>query len=180
MPKLKIALNDGLNAGLTIGEVKEMPVQLYGYAGFPRSLNALHNLMEVLEERKKKGINDTAVKEPSPYPAGKTKLETGTENNTKQVGTKIEGGVYKFAPAIDQFLKEHLFGTIFGRDNLDLKTSELITIAALAAMEGAESQLRSHYGVGMHNGLAVIIRDGKLERYEFTRHPVVNKLQVMG
>jgi alkylhydroperoxidase/carboxymuconolactone decarboxylase family protein YurZ len=71
MPKLQVALNDGLNEGLTISEIKEMLVQLYAYAGFPRSLNALNNLMAVLEERKKKSINDAAGREPSPYPARK-------------------------------------------------------------------------------------------------------------
>ena len=153
MPKLEMALNDGMNAGLTISEVKEALVQLYAYAGFPRSLNALHNFMGVLEERKKKGIHDPAGKNPSPYPAGKTMLQTGTENQTKLVGTKIGGGVYEFAPAIDLFLKEHLFGSIFGRNNLDWRTREIITISALAAMDGVEPQLRSHFGVGMYNGL---------------------------
>jgi 4-carboxymuconolactone decarboxylase len=51
------------------------------------------------------------------------------------------------------FLKEHLFADIFGRDNLDWKTRELVTIAALAALGGVENQLRSHFRVGMHNGL---------------------------
>jgi quercetin dioxygenase-like cupin family protein/alkylhydroperoxidase/carboxymuconolactone decarboxylase family protein YurZ len=153
MSELKNALNEGLSAGLTVSEVKEMIVQLYAYAGFPRSLNALHKLMEVLEERKAKGINDVSGREPSSFPVGKTMLQTGTDNQTNLVGTKIAGGVYEFAPAIDQFLKEHLFGAIFGRDNLDWKTRELITVSALAAMEGVEPQLRSHYGVGMHIGL---------------------------
>jgi alkylhydroperoxidase/carboxymuconolactone decarboxylase family protein YurZ/quercetin dioxygenase-like cupin family protein len=154
MPKLQVALNEGLNAELTVSEIKEMLVQLYAYAGFPRSLNALHNLVAVLEERKKKGINDAAGKQPSPYPADKTMLQTGTENQTKLTGNKIGGGIYEFAPAIDQFLKEHLFGAVFGRNNLDWKTRELVTISALAAMEGVTPQLRSHYGVGMHNGLS--------------------------
>ncbi|MES2847557.1 MAG: carboxymuconolactone decarboxylase family protein [Bacteroidota bacterium] len=153
MPKLQSALNDGLNAGLTISEAKEMLVQLYAYAGFPRSLNALHSLMAVLEERKKKGINDAEGKTPAPYTATESMLQTGTVNQTKLVGKKVSGDVYEFAPAIDQFLKEHLFGAIFNRDNLDWKTRELVTIAALAATEGVEPQLRSHYGVGMHNGL---------------------------
>ncbi|MDN3655453.1 carboxymuconolactone decarboxylase family protein [Ferruginibacter paludis] len=153
MPQLKIALNNGLSAGLTISEIKETLVQLYAYAGFPRSLNALHKLMEVLDERKTKGINDVLGKEPAEYSVKKTMLQTGTENQTKLVGSKIAGGVYEFAPAIDQFLKEHLFGAIFSRDNLDWKTRELITISALAAMEGVTPQLRSHYGVGMYNGL---------------------------
>lgn len=153
MPKLNTALNEGLNAGLSISEVKEILVQLYAYAGFPRSLNALDNLMKVLEERKSKGISDAVGPLPKPYPAGKTMLQTGTYNQTKLIGRKISGEVYEFAPVIDQFLKEHLFGAIFGRNIIDWKTREIVTIAALAAMEGTEAQLRSHYGVGMYNGL---------------------------
>ena len=153
MLKLQTALNDGLNAGLNISETKEILVQLYAYAGFPRSLNALDKLMAVLEERKKNGISDVAGKEPSSNTDSKNMLQTGTENQTKLTGRKISGGIYAFAPAIDQFLKAHLFGAIFSRNNLDWKTRELVTIAALASMEGVEPQLRSHYGVGMHNGL---------------------------
>lgn len=40
-PERRAALNDGLNAGLTISEIKEIQVPLYAYAGFPHSLNAL-------------------------------------------------------------------------------------------------------------------------------------------
>jgi 4-carboxymuconolactone decarboxylase len=61
--------------------------------------------------------------------------------------------VYEFAPTIDQFLKEHLFADIFGRNNLDWKTRELITVAALAALGNVEAQLRSHFNVGIYNGL---------------------------
>lgn len=154
MSALHAALNNGLNAGLSVGEVKEMLVQLYAYAGFPRSLNALNRLMLVLAERKTKGIKDADGAEPAPYPTGKTMLQSGTDNQTKLTGVKIAGAVYEFAPAIDLFLKEHLFGAIFGRDNLDWKTRELITISVLAAMDGVEPQLRSHFGVGMHNGLS--------------------------
>lgn len=49
--KLKVSLNDGLEAGFTINETKEVLGQLYAYAGFPRSLNALAAFMQVLEER---------------------------------------------------------------------------------------------------------------------------------
>jgi fermentation-respiration switch protein FrsA (DUF1100 family)/alkylhydroperoxidase/carboxymuconolactone decarboxylase family protein YurZ len=153
LPQLKEAVNKGLNAGLTVNEIKEVMVQLYAYAGFPRSLNALNTLMSVIKERKSKGINDPVGREPSPMPAGKTKLQFGTELQTKLVGQPVKGEVYAFAPAIDQFLKEHLFGDIFGRDNLDWKTREVATIAALAALGGAENQLRSHINVGIHNGL---------------------------
>lgn len=58
MPKLNAALNLGLDAGLTVSEAKEILVQLYAYAGFPRSLNALGELLKVVEARKVRGIED--------------------------------------------------------------------------------------------------------------------------
>lgn len=48
-------------------------------------------------------------------------------------GRDAQGAVLTFAPVLDQYLKAHLFGDIFGRDNLDWKTRELATIASLAA-----------------------------------------------
>ncbi len=151
--QLRKALSDGLDARLTINEIKEILVQLYAYTGFPRSLNALNTFIAVLKERKSRGIDDQPGKDALPLPTDESKLQFGTEMQTKLVGTPVRGEVYQFAPAIDQFLKEHLFGDIFGRDNLDWKTRELATIAALAALGNVEGQLRSHFGVGIYNGL---------------------------
>ncbi len=153
MLQLQNALHDGLDAGLTVSELKEVLVQLYAYTGFPRSLNALNTLIAVLKERKQKGINDVQGKAPQPLPTDKSKLQFGTEMQTKLVGQPVKGEVYAFAPAIDQFLKEHLFADIFGRDNLDWKTREIATITALAALGGVENQLRAHFNVGIYNGL---------------------------
>ncbi len=150
---LKTSLNEGLDAGLTVNEIKEVLVQLYAYAGFPRSLNALGTFMSVVKERQQRGINDLQGQLPGTLHTDKSKLVFGTEMQTKLVGGPVRGEVYSFAPAIDQFLKEHLFADIFGRDNLDWKTRELATITALAAIGKAETQLRSHIGVGMRNGL---------------------------
>jgi len=151
--QLQNALVDGLDAGLTVNEIKEVLVQLYAYTGFPRSLNALQTFADVLNQRKKNGIKDESGKEASPLPTNKTKLQFGTEMQTKLVGQPVKGEVFEFAPAIDQFLKEHLFGDIFGRDNLDWKNRELATISALAVLGGVENQLRSHFRVGMYNGI---------------------------
>ncbi len=157
MQSLRSSLNEGLNAGLSISEAKEILVQLYAYAGFPRSLNALKTLRTVLEERKQNGINDPIGKASSPLPANnKTKLELGTEIQTKLVGSPIKTDVADFAPIIDQFLKEHLFADIFSNDILDFKTREIITISTLASLGGVEAQLRSHINVGICNGVTQI------------------------
>lgn len=146
---LKQALTEGLNAGVTVNEFKEILVQVYAYCGFPRSLNALNTLMQVEEER---GNKDEQGKLPSAMPEGSS-LDYGTKNQTKLVGHPVEGKIYDFAPAIDEFLKAHLFGDIFARDNVDWQTRELATIAMLASMNNVTAQLNSHINVGKHNGL---------------------------
>jgi 4-carboxymuconolactone decarboxylase len=152
-PELSAAVNAGLDAGLTVSQIKEIQVQLYAYAGFPRSLNALTTFMTVLDRRKASGIADAPGDEPTPLPSDRTSLELGTENQTRLIGAPAAGAYLTFAPAIDQFLKAHLFGDIFGRDNLDWPSRELATIAALSAMDGTGAQLRSHFAIGLHTGL---------------------------
>ncbi|MBD2872781.1 (R)-mandelonitrile lyase [Paenibacillus arenilitoris] len=153
LPKLEHALNEGLDAGLTVNEIKEILVQMYAYAGFPRALNGINTFMAVMEEREEKGIKDETGKEASPLPADKSSVELGTEIQTELIGAPAAGGYITFAPAIDEFLKGHLFGDIFGRDNLDFQSRELATIAALANMSGVNSQLESHFKIGFNTGL---------------------------
>ena len=50
-------------------------------------------------------------------------------------------------------MKGHLFGDIFGRDNLDFQSREIATISALANMEGVNPQLQSHFNVAFNVGL---------------------------
>lgn len=152
--KLNTALNQGLDAGLTVSDTKEILVQLYAYAGFPRSLNALGELMKVLEARKQRGIQDAPGHLPSrAIPKGDALLAAGTANQTKLAGTPVKGPLFDFAPAIDEYLKAHLFGDIFERDNLDWQSRELATVGMLSALPGAESQLQSHMNISMNVGL---------------------------
>ncbi|RYY69610.1 MAG: carboxymuconolactone decarboxylase family protein, partial [Comamonadaceae bacterium] len=134
IPRLNQALNQGLDAGLTLSETKEILVQMYAYTGFPRSLNALGQLMKVVEARKQRGVQDAPGREPGPVPKRQALLELGTANQTRLVGAPVRGPLFEFAPAIDEYLKSHLFGAMFARDNLDWQSRELATVGALAAM----------------------------------------------
>lgn len=155
MPRLNLVLNQGLDAGLTVSEAKEILVQLYAYVGFPRSLNALTELMTVVEARKQHGIEDVPGREPShPIPVGDALLAAGMANQTRISGGPVKGPVFEFAPVINQYLQSHLFGDIFERDNLDWQSRELATVGALAATPGAEPQLRSHLRASMRLGLS--------------------------
>lgn len=154
--KLTVALNRGLDAGLTVSDIREILVQLYAYAGFPRSLNALGEFMKVVESRKQRGIQDAPGHAPSrPIPTGEALLAAGTANQTKLSGGPVKGPLFDFAPAIDQYLKAHLFGDIFERDNLDWQSRELATVGMLSALRGAEPQLQAHMRISMNVGLTV-------------------------
>lgn len=154
--RLSVALNQGLDAGLTVSDAREVLVQVYAYAGFPRSLNALGELMKVLDARRQRGIQDAPGRAPSrPIPSGEALLAAGTANQTKLVGQPVQGPLFDFAPAIDEYLKTHLFGDIFERDNLEWHSRELATVGMLSALPGAEAQLQSHMRISMNVGLTV-------------------------
>ena len=65
IPKLKVAFNEALDAGLTINEIKEVLVQMYAYAGFPRSLNGINAFNEVVKQRQASGKKDVSGAEAS-------------------------------------------------------------------------------------------------------------------
>lgn len=154
LPRLNQALNQGLDAGLTVSETKEILVQLYAYAGFPRSLNALGELMKVLEARKQRGIEDAQGRDPvREIPTGDALLEAGIANQTRISGGVVKGPLFEFAPVINLYLQTHLFGDIFERDNLDWQSRELATVGALAATPGAEPQLLAHMLASLRVGL---------------------------
>lgn len=152
--KLNTALNQGLDAGMTVSDAREILVQLYAYAGFPRSLNALGELMKVLEARKQRGIQDAQGRAPSRLiPKGDALLAAGTANQTQLSGGPVEGPLFDFAPTANEYLRTHLFGDIFERDNLDWQSRELATVGMLSALPGAESQLQAHMRISMNVGI---------------------------
>jgi 4-carboxymuconolactone decarboxylase len=154
--RLRTALTEGLEAGLTVNEIKEVLVQMYAYAGFPRSLNGIQTFMAVMDERQAKGIKDQEGQDASPLPAGMNRDEYGAKVRATLAGQEVippPAGYQLFTPVIDTFLKEHLFADIFARDILDHQSRELATVAALSGMTGTRGQLQFHLGAAMNVGL---------------------------
>ena len=115
---------------------------------------ALGELMKVLDARRQRGVQDWLGRDPAtPIPSGKELLAIGTANQTTLAGAPVRGPLFEFAPQADEYLKTHLFGDIFARDNLDWQSRELATVGALAAMSGVESQLQSHVRFSLNVGL---------------------------
>ncbi len=156
LAQLKPELNNGLDTGLTINEIKEVLVHLYAYCGFPRSIRGIQTFMEVIDERKAKGINDKTGKEASKIDETTSKYERGKKmlaELTKTPQPETLTGYNAFAPIIDIFLKEHLFADIFERDMLTFAERELVTIAVISTIGKAEPMLRSHLNICLNVGL---------------------------
>ncbi|KYQ72714.1 carboxymuconolactone decarboxylase family protein [Acinetobacter pragensis] len=154
-PKLAQALRQGLDQGLTINQIKSLLVQSYAYAGFPRSLNALATFMQVLEQRKAQGIHDIDGAASTPLAQDYQALVQGTQNQSQLAGQSVQGPLFEFSPEIDEYLKAHLFGDIFSKDVLNWEEREIATVSMLAAMDGVESQLRSHLILAQKQGISM-------------------------
>ena len=146
LPQLKAHVQASLNAGCTPVEIREAVYQCAPFIGFPKTLNAISAMNEVFTE------NGVALPLPSQKTltgeSGEERYEKGLEIQAPLYGTEIAdrytwlpGG---FAQAVPSFLTELCFGDFNTRAGLDGKTRELLTVVLLAALGGAEVQLKSH------------------------------------
>lgn len=134
-------------AGWTTRELRDAATQLYAYCGFPRALNALGVLYRLAPEAER----GPATENPSRPDGGS--LARGATNQTALCGREVAGPFFDWCPAISDYLRAHLFGDIFGRDVLDWRTREIVTVAALAALGNVKPQLDAHIGIAKHNGV---------------------------
>lgn len=148
---LEKAAAEALDNGLTVSEAKEALSQLYAYTGFPRSLNALGTLQKLLQHRQEAGISDNPGKDADPLPADYDALKQGTAVQTKLSGRPFN---YSFVPATDYYLKAHLFGDIFARNNLSFADREIVTLSAISALPGCEPQLTAHVSGARNMGVS--------------------------
>ena len=150
LPALSDALDAALADGVAADALREALVQVYAYCGFPRALNALGTLMPK--------VGGGALP-PAPSAAatngllGAAALALGTDTQTKLCGGPVKGALFDFSPAIDSYLKAHLFGDVFSGPALTWREREIATVAMLAAREGLEPQLAAHVGIAKRNGV---------------------------
>ena len=146
LPQLKAHVGASLNAGCTPVEIREAIYQCAPFIGFPRTLNAISTMNEV--------FTASGIELPLP---GQTTLTGESEDERYQRGLEIQAPLYgteiadryawlpePFDKAVPRFLTELCFGDFNTREGLAGKTRELLTVVLLAALGGAEVQLKSH------------------------------------
>ena len=154
LQNLSDVLNKALDNKMTINEINEILIQSYAYCGFPRSLNAISTFINVVNDRKAKGIKDIQGESPKVLPANANKAQIGETTREQLAGGKTKAAWQTFAPGIEQYLLEHLFADIFARGVLTHQERELATVSFLSVIKGAEPQLNSHINIAKNTGLS--------------------------
>lgn len=152
-----------LDDGVSPVAVKEVAYASIPYAGLGRGVEAVRVVNEVLLER---GVplplqSQTTVTE-------EDRAERGLAVQKQIVGAERVDAMYASAPAdeahIQRYLSAHCFGDHYTRGTLDVPTRELITLAILVALGGADQQVKGHVAANLHVGndratlLAVLTR----------------------
>ena len=89
--------------------------------------------------------------------AAENRLERGRRALAEidgEAGHKVVAALADIAPDFATYIFEFPFGDIYSRPGLDLRSREIATIAALAAMGNAAPQLKVHIEAGLNVGLS--------------------------
>jgi alkylhydroperoxidase/carboxymuconolactone decarboxylase family protein YurZ len=154
--ELTKALNEGIDSGLTINEIKEVFIQLCMYCGFPRGIRGIDIFMDVLANRKAKGIEDEEGREASPVNDIRPKYERGKEVHVTITGytkEQLRFGAMAFIPKIDVQLKEYIFCDVYESDVLSYADREIATVSALLSMNDIAPQAQFHINTAFSVGL---------------------------
>ena len=147
----RVMLGAALEVGVTPVEAKEIVYQAVPYVGMAKVFDFLHATNDVLVER---GVD-------LPLPGQSTttaesRAEKGLAVQKQIVGADTVDALYADAPDDEQHIQHYLSANCFGdhltRTGLDLPTRELLTVAMLTALGGAEPQLRGHVAANLNVG----------------------------
>jgi 4-carboxymuconolactone decarboxylase len=144
LAEFKVLATAGLaNAGVNPVELKELVYHAVPYVGLARVFDYLHAVNDILAA--------AGVELPLPGQATstpETRHERGQQVQERVVGAGRVTQMHADAPPDCKHFQRYLTGNCFGdtvaRGGLDLPTRELLTFAMLAALGGADAQVRGH------------------------------------
>lgn len=88
-------------------------------------------------------------------PLRDAQFDAGLATRTQVMGeafvTKAFAGADDFTRVMQEFISRNAWGTVWQRDELDLKTRSLLTVAMLTAL-GRQQELKGHVRGALNNG----------------------------
>jgi 4-carboxymuconolactone decarboxylase len=143
LPQLRSHTAAALNVGATPVEIREAVYQCAPFLGFPKTLNGVAVINEVFADR---GI-ELPLAGQATVSEGE-RLERGRAIQHPLYGDEIRD-TYAGLPeslrgVVPRMLTEFCFGDFYTRSGIDLAMRELLVLCVLAALGGADEQLRPH------------------------------------
>ena len=149
LPQIKAHTHAALNVGVSPIEMREALYQAAAFIGFPKVINALEVVDEVLASR---GI--VLPLEPKATVADHERFEKGRAIQQPIYGGRMRENLKDLPGSLPDDVSRLVtesFGDFYTREGLDIKTRELMIFSALATLGGTERQMASH-AVGKSKG----------------------------
>ncbi len=143
LPQLKFHVNGALNIGIGRREIVEAIMHLVSYTGFPAVLNAIGAAREVFEAR---DDDEPGFADAEAEPEG-TRYDRGWKALAEidgHAGEAVIASLEPIAPDLGRYIIEFAFGDVYVRKGLDLRSREIVTVAACTALGSALPQLKVH------------------------------------
>jgi 4-carboxymuconolactone decarboxylase len=151
LAEYRVMLGAALTVGVTPVEAKEVVYHAVPYVGMGRVFDFVNTTNEVL--------TDHGVQLPLPRQSTTTpedRAERGRAVQEEIVGTERVEAMYNNASEDElrfyQLLSANAFGDYWTRDGIDIPTRELLTLAMLVSLGGADPQARGHVSANIRVG----------------------------
>ena len=150
---LKGHIESGLAVGLSAEQIVEVMIQLIFYTGAPIANTALRVAYDVFQE---KGIEVEPYKAFDPTEDSDQLYRRGVATRDEvmgNLGSEGFGNPDEVDKDWDRYLLEYLWGSVWTRPGLDLKSRCICTLTALTVV-GTDQAIRDYVGAGIRVGLS--------------------------
>ena len=151
LPQLRLHTAAALEVGASPIEVREAVYQCAPFLGFPKTLNGVAVINEVFAAR--------GIEIPLPDQATVTeaqRFERGRAIQHPLYGNEIRSNLANLPDdlrdIVPRLLTEFCFGDFYTRSGLEVRLRELLVLCMLAALGGAEAQVRAHAAGNLQAG----------------------------
>lgn len=153
LSEYRVMVGAALRIGITPIQVKEIVYQAVPYVGMGRVFDFLHATNDEFTAR---GIDLPLPGQSTTTPD--TRMERGLAVQSEIIGDDAVTSLYENAPDDEQHIQRYLSANCFGdhytRTGLDVPTRELLTLAMLIALGGADPQVGGHVAANVRVGNA--------------------------
>lgn len=153
LSEYRVMVGAALRIGITPIQVKEIVYQAVPYVGMGRVFDFLHVTNDEFTAR---GIDLPLPGQSTTTPD--TRMERGLAVQSEIIGDDAVTSLYENAPDDEQHIQRYLSANCFGdhytRTGLDVPTRELLTLAMLVALGGADPQVGGHVAANVRVGNA--------------------------